>query len=395
MLQFETARDAILEKAARTGTERVALPEALGRVLREDYVAAHPLPPFAQCAMDGYAVNSQHAKPAPWLLPIVGERCAGSPAGELVPGTACRVFTGAPLPAGADAVLIQEEARVQDGALELTRLPAAGTHVREAGEDLAAGELALRAGTRLGPFHLGLLASLEATTVHVARRPRVAIVCTGNELRLAGSPPHPASIVESNGVVLAALARTAGADAWLTPLVEDDTRTLQRRLRQALDGADVVLTVGGVSVGTYDVVRESMTAIGAKVAFYKVAIKPGKPLTLGRLGSQLLLGLPGNPVSAQVTAALFVVPLLRQMQGDARAVAVPRSYLLGSPLKQKPGRRGFYRARLEGARVMPLSRQGSGSVVSMAEAEALIMMDEHLEQLPENASVPVYVLNEL
>lgn len=395
MLRFETARDSILEKAARTGTERVALSEALGRVLREDYVATGPLPPFAQCAMDGYAVNSQQVKPGPWLLPIVGERCAGSPAGELVPGTACRVFTGAPLPTGADAVLVQEDARLRDGALELTSLPAAGTHVREAGEDLATGELALRAGTRLGPFHLGLLASLEATTVHVARRPRVAIVCTGSELRTAGSPQRPASIVESNGIVLAALARAAGADAWLTPLVEDETRILQRRLRQALDGADVVLTVGGVSVGTYDVVRESMTAIGAAVEFYKVAIKPGKPLTFGRLGQKSLIGLPGNPVSAQVTAALFVVPLLRQMQGDVRAVAAPRPYLLGAPLEQHPGRRGFYRAQLEGGRVLPLSRQGSGSVVSMAEAEALIMMDEHLAQLPEGASVPVYVLNEL
>lgn len=395
MLQFETAREAILEKATPTGTERVALFDACGRVLREDYVNSRPLPPFSQCAMDGYALSSQQAKPGPWRLPVVGELRAGSPLRELVPDTACRVFTGAPLPTGADTVLIQEDARLDEGALELTRLPPAGAHVRRAGEDLAAGDVALRAGTRLGPFQLGLLASLEATTVHVARRPRVGIVCTGSELRVPGSPDLPASIVESNGIVLAALARAAGADAWLASLVEDDPKALQGRLREALDGADIVLTVGGVSVGTYDVVRECMTAIGARVEFYKVAIKPGKPLTLGRLGRQLLLGLPGNPVSAQVTAALFVVPLLRQMQGDARAVAPARTYQLAAPLRQRPGRRGFYRARIEGSRVIPLARQGSGSVVSMAEAEALIMMDERLELLPKNAPVPVFVLSEL
>src|SRR5690606_3749862 len=250
-------------------------------------------------------------------------------------------------------------------------------HVRRQGEDVRPGDAVVAKGTRLSAFHLSLLASVEQTVLPVVRRPRVTILCTGDELRQAGAAGSDGSLPESNGVALASLCEMAGAVVSLGPLGTDQLPAFRALLTDALNSSDLVVTVGGVSVGDYDVVREAMTQAGVVAEFWKVRMRPGKPLAVGSHGHTLVLGLPGNPVSAQVTASRFMVPLLRLMQGDGQAVAPFVQRRLSKPLEQSPGRRGFYRATLAGDEVTPHARQGSGSVISMAQANALVSLDEH------------------
>jgi molybdopterin molybdotransferase len=377
VLPFEDALDQVLKAARRLPDEPVALDAALGRVLAEPLRAGSPLPRFDYSAMDGYAVRTQDlAGAGPWTLSVVGESRTGRPAPELAAGATCRIFTGAPIPAGADAVVMQENVERDGDAATFAASPPAGDHIRRAGEDLPVGAEALSAGTRLGPFQLGLVAALDVATVRVARRPRVVIVATGDELRPPGSADRPGSIPETNGLVVAALARSAGADVTVAARAADDEAATAALLRQALTAADVLVTIGGVSVGDHDVVRPALEAAGAELSFWKVAIRPGKPLVLGRAGDTAILGLPGNPASAQITFALFGLPLLRALQGDRQPGAAPREAVLTEPVKQRPGRRGFYRGVLEGDRVTPLTGQSSGATTSMAWANALIVVPE-------------------
>ena len=253
--------------------------------------------------------------------------------------------------------------------------PAPFEHVRLAGEDLTQGSTALEQGERLGAYHLGLAAAVDRARLVVVRRPRVTILATGDELRAPGSPARPASIPESNSVVLAALARGAGATARVHEPAGDDLEETRGRIARALEDSDLLVTIAGVSVGEHDVVRPALEASGVRLEFHKVAIKPGKPLTLGRRGDTVVLGVPGNPVSAQVTFALFGVPLLRRMQGDARAVPPPRRVRLAARLRQSGGRRGFYASVVQGDLATPLATS-SGSTVSLARANALLIVPE-------------------
>lgn len=395
MLTFEEALAKVLSGAPEPVPERVALEAALGRVLVEPLTAAMPLPPHDYSAMDGYALEAAALRGnGPWDLPIRGESRTGRAAPPLEPGSVCRIFTGAPLPPGADAVVMQEDVeRSGDGARFVAR-PAAGQHVRRAGEDLAQGATALEARVRLGPYQLGLAAAVDRADVLVARRPRVTIVSTGDELRKPGSAPRPASIPESNGVAIAAMATRAGAEARLGPSSSDEQGATEQAIRAALDASDVVVTIGGVSVGDYDVVRPALQAAGVELDFYKVAIKPGKPLTVGRRGSTIVLGLPGNPLSAQVTFALFGLPLLRQMQGERITAPAPRSMRLGAAVKQRPGRRGYYPARTQGDVVTPLPGQSSGSTTSLAWADALIVVPMESSGCEQGALVDVLLLGD-
>jgi molybdopterin molybdotransferase len=396
LLSFDDALARVLAAAPRLATERVSLDDALGRVLAEPLVAAAPLPPFDHSAMDGYAVRTETFGGAgPWRLPIVGESRTGYPAPALPTGAVCRIFTGAPIPEGADAVVMQENVTRDGIVVEIGERPRAGDHIRRAGEDLAAGARALESGTRIGPFQLGLVAAADRAAVRVAVRPRVSIVCTGDELRDPGSPARAGSIPESNGYVLAALARSAGAVVRVAARTGDDREATRGALENGLRASDLLVTVGGVSVGDHDVVRPALEAAGVALDFWKVAIKPGKPLVLGRAGDRVVLGLPGNPVSAQVTFALFGLPLLRAMQGDRRAVRPPRPMTLAADLPQKPGRRGFYRATLSGSEVTPLAGQSSGAVTSMAWADALIVLPETSTGARRGDTVGVYVLEAL
>lgn len=396
MLRFDEALARVLGAAPSLGTETVPLDRALGRVLAEPVSAASDLPPFDASAMDGYAVATVSlAGATPWTLTVAGESRTGRPAPPLSPGTACRIFTGAEVPAGADAVVMQEDVERAGDTARFSKLPKVGQHIRKAGEDLRRGSLALASGTRLGPYQLGLVAAADLGEVRVSKRPRVAILGTGDELRPPGSPARPASIPESNGVVIAALARGAGANIRVSTTAGDDAVAMRARLVELFEAHDVVVTIGGVSVGDHDVVRPALEAAGAALDFYKVAIKPGKPLTLGRRGATVVLGLPGNPVSAQVTFALFGLPLLRKMQGDARPAPSPRRARLSAAVKQTPGRRGYYAATVDGDSVTPFPSSSSGSTVSLARANALIVVPEESTGCDAGDIVAVLMLDEL
>jgi molybdopterin molybdotransferase len=345
--------------------------------------------------MDGYAVAMKgFGGDGPWELEVRGESRSGHPAPVLAPGCACRIFTGAELPEGSDSVVIQEDVERHGDRVRFLRRPGSGDNIRRAGEDLRSGAVALESGTRLRPGGIALATSLDRTELFVARRPRVAILSTGDELRSPGDPPRRGSIPDSNGIAVAALARAVCADVDILPRVGDDAEQTAARIGSAARDRDLIVTIGGASVGEHDVVRTALERLGAELDFWKVRIRPGKPLAFGRLGATLLLGLPGNPVSAQLTFLLFGVPLLRALQGDRRPR--PRFFqaTLGAPLRHPLGRRGFYRARWErDGVVVPLENQASGASTSLAWAELLIVMPETVEVYEAGTTVSVLLLD--
>ena len=375
---------------------RVPLGAALGRVLAEDLVAHEPIPPFDTSAMDGYALRSGALSGSgPWTFPVEGESQTGHVPPGLRDGAVTRIFTGAVVPAGADSVEMQENVERSGDNATFTKPSRAGNNIRKRGEDLAVGQAALSAGARLGPYQIGLAASLDRPYLTVARPPRVTIVCTGDELRNPGEPPRPGSIPESNGVALACLALQAGAEATLAPLTGDNLDATAASLEAALRTSDLLITVGGVSVGDHDVVRPALEQIGVELDFWKVRIKPGKPLAFGRHGTRRVLGLPGNPVSAQLTFALFGLPLLRAMQGDARTLPQEQPAALTCDLKKKAGRMHFIRSVREGDSVTPLGNQSSGAPTGLAWANALIVAPVECEGYSKGETVGVLDLADL
>lgn len=406
MLTFEEARARILAGVTRLGSERVPLDGAAGRVLGETIVATAPLPPFDHSAMDGYALRTADLiGDGPFWLSLGAEESrAGRSAPALGPKETCRIFTGAALPAGADAVVMQEDVTADGPTIVFGARPKPGAHVRAAGEDLRPGQRALDEGTRLQAGHLSLAASLDRGELVVARRPRVAIVCTGDELRAPGTPGGPASIPESNGVALAALCRQVGGEPRVWPAVGDDLEATAAALDRALQEADLLLTVGGVSVGDHDLVRPALARVGVDLDFYKVAIKPGKPLAFGRRASAegqtpRVLGLPGNPASAIATFLLFAAPLLRALQGDAAPIPLLLPARLKTALRHKPGRLEFARATLEreGRELLalPLANQASGATTSTGWATAFILVPPQAGDLPAGAEVEVLRLGDV
>jgi molybdopterin molybdotransferase len=396
VLSFAEALKRVLDGVEPLGGERLGLRSAAGRVLARDLIAETPLPRFDHSAMDGYAVRgSDFVGSGPWHLPVRGESRAGRDAPSLEPASACRIFTGAALPLGADAVITQEDTRVTGDLAVFEAAPRPHQHVRRRGEDLSLGGLALRAGTRLGAHHLGLAAALDQVDVLVARRPRVSIVCTGDELRAAGRSGSSSSIPESNGLCVALEAERVGALAELAELATDDAAATTSALRALLGTTDLLITIGGVSVGDYDVVRPALESAGAHIDFWKVQIKPGKPLAYGRCGKTRILGLPGNPVSAQLTFALFGLPLLRALQGQRNPAPQLRPMRLLAELRQKPGRMGFYRGRSCAEGVVPLDNQASGNVVSLSEADTLIAVPADSSGFGAGDLVDVLRLDEL
>jgi molybdopterin molybdotransferase len=396
MLNFDSARQRMLEQVTPLGTELVPVAEADGRVLGADLRSDIDLPGFDYSAMDGYAVVAgDFTGPGPWQVPVALEQRAGAAPLALAAGNAARIFTGAPLPHGADTVVMQEDTTREGAWVTLGAAPKRGSHVRKRGEDLARGAIALTRGSRINPFRVGLLAALDQSHACVTRRPRVALLCTGDELRDPGSAPRPGSIPDSNGPSLAALARRAGAEIVSISRSGDELQQTQAALRAALASSDVLLTVGGVSVGDHDIVKEALEAEGVSLDFWKVKIKPGKPLAFGRHAGGYVLGLPGNPVSAQLTLALFGLPLLRALQADARPIPATIRVQLASAVRQKPGRLGFYRARLEGSVAHIHDNQASGAPTSMALADALVLVPEDSEGMPAGADAEALRLADL
>lgn len=396
MLPFETALERVLALAQTSDEENIPLAEAVGRFLCADLASDRALPPFDYSAMDGYAVRCEDFSGAgPWQLPMSGESRAGKPNAGVAPNTTCRIFTGGALPAAANAVVMQENVSREGALVRFTESPVVGSNIRRRGEDLAQGQLAIRRGTRISPFHLGLLAALEVEHIRVWRKPKVVILCTGDELRRPGDAPRSGSIPESNGIAIAALVSRAGADATLGPLVPDDLAQAERHLDAALCEADVVLTIGGVSVGDHDVMRDAMSNQGVALDFWKVSIKPGKPLVVGRRGKQVVIGLPGNPVSAQVTCLLFVLPLLQAMQGAVEPGPRFSTGALTEPIRQKAGRRTFYRVTLSGNQITLARSQSSGSASSLAWADGLLMVHEESEGHQAGEVLPVLRFSDL
>jgi molybdopterin molybdotransferase len=404
MIPFDEAqrRFLALGAGAPLGAERVAIDAAAGRVLAEDVVSGEDLPGFDYSAMDGYAVAlSSFPGDGPWTLPVLGESRTGTMPDGLVPGCACRIFTGAAIPDGADAVVMQERvARVGDRATFDAR-PWSMAHVRRRGEDLARGDVAVARGTRLRPAHVALLAMCDRAWAAVARRPLVTFLSTGDELRPPGTPGPRGSIPESNGVALRAMAERVGAIARVAPIVEDDPQATERAIAGALEGCDVLVTVGGVSVGDHDWVRPALEATGVSLDFWKVAMKPGKPIVLGRRGRTIVIGLPGNPASAMVTFALFGLPLLRALQGDLAPAPPRRRAKCGATFtRAEAGRTEFLRASIERAGdgeawVTPLANQASGAASSMAQADALLVVPQAATRIAQGDACDVLLLEEL
>jgi molybdopterin molybdotransferase len=366
------------------GTERLALNDALGRRLAEEVTARVDLPAFDHSTMDGYAVRARDtdgaAPSTPRVLALAGEaRTGGPPPPAVAPGYAVRIFTGAVLPEGADAIVIQENAKAEGARVAVLEPVAPGAWVRARATDVARGAPAIARGARLGAGEIGMLAAQRLSAVTVFRRPRVAVVCTGDELRDLHDVDAPGTIVNSNAYALAALVREAGCEPIVLPNVPDDLAATVDALRAALT-ADVVLTCGGVSVGDYDFVKAAFAAVGVEAGFWKVRMKPGKPLVFGRRGATPVVGLPGNPISAMATFEAFVRPGLRAMLGDRRPFRLRHDVTLSADVRHAAERVELVRARL--ARVdgvltaTPQRSQESGALSSWVEADALLVLDE-------------------
>ncbi len=378
MLTYEEALARILAALPPVRSEQVPLAEAAGRFLAEPVVSALDLPPFDNSAMDGYAVRAADVISASAEQPVALRLIGQVGAGQVFKGgvglqTCVRLFTGTPLPAGADAVVMQEDTRAEGDTVLVLDRARPWENVRLRGEDVKAGAVLVTPGTRLGAGHLGLLAAVGTARVRVARRPRVAIVATGSELRPPGKPLAPGQIYESNRTMLAAMLTACGAEVRPLPLVPDTLTRTRNALQRAFAENDAVVTSGGASVGQLDFVKAAFTELGGSQEFWKVAIKPGKPFVFGTLQGKLLFGLPGNPVSAFVTFLLLVRPALLRWQG-AMEVALPaHPGTLVEPLVNRGDRRHFVRVRVDAeGRVHSAGIQASHRMHSLAAANALV-----------------------
>jgi molybdopterin molybdotransferase len=386
LLTIDEARALVLGAVAALDTEERRIPDALGRVLAEDVAAAHDVPGFANSAMDGFAVRSG---PSGRELRIVGESRAGTPAEVSVgDGEAVRISTGAAIPEGADAIVPVEEAEDRGDAVVVGVDVRAGSAVREAGEDLRRGAVVLHAGCVLGAAELGIAVEAGRATVRVARAPRVAVLATGDELVAPGEPLRHGQLHNSNAVTLAALASDTGAEVVSVGEVRDDAEATRTAIEGALEGADVLLLTGGVSVGPHDHVKPALEALGVEEVFWRVAMRPGKPLWFGRRGAQLVFGLPGNPVSAMVCFLLFARAALRAMQG-APAALPRRRAVLGAPIPRQRARDEAVRVRIDDGHLLPTGPQGSHQLHSMLGAEALAIVPRGEGEMPAGAEVEI------
>ncbi len=358
--------------------EHASLGEAFGRTLARDFAAARTQPPFANSAMDGYALR---AADTPGTLRLIGESAAGHAfSGRVGAGETARIFTGAPIPEGADAVVIQEETRRDGERVEITARANVNDNIRFAGADFTTGEALLKAGRRLDARDIALAAAAHHATLPVRRKPRVAILATGDELVAPGEPIGPSQIVASNNFFVVGLVEANGGVALDLGIARDDAAVLAEKIEAARAArADILVTLGGASVGDHDLVRKALTDAGMELGFWRIAMRPGKPLMHGRLGPLRVLGLPGNPTSSAVCGALFLRPLLLALLGDPQAGADPSEPArLAAPMPANGAREDYVRASLgighDGAPLAtPLADQDSSLVKTLARADALIV----------------------
>jgi molybdopterin molybdotransferase len=371
---------AVIAGAEPLPEETVALDAAHRRVLARDVAALRTQPPQAMSAMDGYAVRSADASHVAARLRVIGEVAAGRPFEKPVgAGEAVRIFTGGVIPDGADAVIIQEDTVTESGGITITEAAREGRHIRPAGIDFREGDVLLPRGRRLTDRDLSLAAGMNYPELPVRRRPKVAILATGDELVMPGSTPGPGQIVYSNGYALRALARAEGAETIELGIAADTLEATTSGIRSASDsGADILITTGGASVGDHDLVKTSLEAEGVTMAFWRIAMRPGKPMMHGRLGAMRVIGLPGNPVSSYVCAFLFLVPLIRVLSGRADIHHVRETALLGRDVGANDQREDYLRARIEvasGGAVIatPVDHQDSSLLANLAAAQALVI----------------------
>ncbi|QIP09618.1 molybdopterin molybdotransferase MoeA [Bradyrhizobium symbiodeficiens] len=380
LMPVSDALAAVLADVEPLPEQMVSLDEAHHRVLARDVAARRTQPPQAMSAMDGYAVRAADAAAIDSRLTVIGEVAAGRPfTGRVGAGEAVRIFTGGVVPDGADAVVIQEDTIADGKSVTIKKAASVGRHIRPAGVDFREGDVLLRKGTRLTERDLALAAAMNHPQLAVCRRPKVAILATGDELVMPGATPGHGQIVYSNGFALHALARQEGAETIDLGIAADTLAATTAGIRRAREsGADILITTGGASVGDHDLVQQALTDEGIAMAFWKIAMRPGKPMMHGRLGTMGVIGLPGNPVSSYVCAFLFMVPLIRALSGRSVIHHHRERAVLGRDLGANDQREDYLRARLElrddGTLVaLPVNHQDSSLLANLAAAQVLLV----------------------
>jgi molybdopterin molybdotransferase len=398
LMPVSDARRAVLDGAAGLPEEQVPLHQACGRVLAHDLAALRTQPPDAMSAMDGYAVRAADATLGA-RLNVIGEVAAGRPFDRKVgPGEAVRIFTGGVVPPGADAVVIQEDTAREGDAIVVNEASKVGRHVRRAGLDFAEGDVLLRKGRLLSDRDLALAAAMNHPTLPVHRKPKVALLATGDELVMPGSKPVEGQIVYSSGYALRALVLREGGEVIDLGIARDTLDATIKPIRAAVAaGADILATTGGASVGEHDLVKRALEAEGIEIAFWRIAMRPGKPMMHGRRGALRALGLPGNPVSSYVCATLFLVPLIRALSGRIDIEPRPIKAILGRDLAANDQREDYLRATLEEGSdalpiVTPLGVQDSSLQANLAFSQALIIRPAHAPAAPAGAVCDVLKL---
>lgn len=388
LMPVAEALQRVLADARALPAETVKLNDALGRVLTENVVALRTQPPAAVSAMDGYAVRAADLATTPVTLTVTGEVAAGRPfAGQIGPGQAARIFTGGVMPTGSDTVVIQELTTRAGDSVTIQKPTAKNRNVRAQGIDFARDQMLLRKGRRLTDRDLMLAAAMNYSGLRVHRRPKVAVLGTGDELVAPGSTPGPGEIVYSNGFALSALAHNEGAEVHDLGIARDRVEDIVAAVRRARESsADILVTTGGASVGEHDLVQRALAAEGLNLSFWRVALRPGRPMMHGRLGGMQVLGLPGNPVSSFVCAFLFLVPLIRCLAGRQDVEQMPEPARLGADLPANDERADYLRATLssgaEGLIATPLPDQDSSLMAALAKADCLLIRPPYAPPAP-------------
>ena len=394
LLPVDEARARVMAAFSALPAEQVSVADALGRVLAEDVRARVTQPPAAISAMDGYAVRAADVAAPPTTLTVIGEAPAGGACDKTVgAGQAVRIFTGGPLPDGADAIVIQEDTEAGDGVVTVKVAVAEGNYIRPAGLDFTADDVGLTAGRRITARDVGLAAAMNVPWLAVHRRPRVALLATGDEIVRPGDPIGPNQIVSSNTLALAALINEAGGDATDLGIARDNEDSL-RRMAAGAEHADVLVTSGGASVGDHDLVQEVLGKEGLELDFWRIAMRPGKPLLFGRIRGTPLIGVPGNPVSSLVCGLLFLKPAIDVMLGLAAVETPAETALLGRDLSANDQRQDYLRARLErrddGELVAtPFEKQDSSMLSSLVAAGCLVVRAPHAPPAEAGARVEI------
>jgi len=378
MISVADARQRILDSLSPLAPEQVAVADGLGRVLAVPVVARRTQPPKAVSAMDGYAVRAADIPGVPTVLTVVATIAAGTALEQAIgPGQAARIFTGAPLPPGADTIVIQEDTMRDGDRVTVTEAPRAGQYVRAAGLDFRQGDVLLHPGQRLGVRDVALAAGMNHPWLTVHRRPRVAILATGDEIVMPGEPIGPNQIVSSNSIALASAVRCFGGEPILLGVAPDERGAL-RAMAQGAEGADILVTSGGASVGDHDLVQSVLGEVGLEVDFWKIAMRPGKPLIYGHIGRTAMLGLPGNPVSTLVCSLLFLGPAIAKLSGLADPLPARSFAILGSDLPENDGREDYLRATLDigpdgTPTATPFDKQDSSMLATLQRAQCLVI----------------------